>query len=290
MLCAINFDLGRENWFPIKPVEDAKKILIIGGGPAGMEAARIAALRGFKVTLLEKSNELGGQVLAASATPLKGELRNIVNYLKNQLNKLGVDVKMGFEATPEAVKELRPDIVIVATGSKPIIPRVAQGKPNVFTQEEVLTGKVKIGNNVAVWGGEIGCETAISLAEEGKKVTIIDEGTLIERFGIPLPPIRRTWVLSKLLELYSDEKLNVLAETAIRDITSEGILLESRDGKKQVLAVDSIVVAKGRVPNRKLVEELRKDFKNVHEIGDCVKPRNIPAAIEDANYVVRCRI
>lgn len=287
--CSVNFDAGREGQFPITPAEKAKRILVVGGGPGGMEAARIAALRGHEVILCEKSKELGGLVLPASATPLKAELRNIVNYLKVQLKKLKVETRLGVEVTSKTVKELKPDVVIVATGSRPFIPRIARGKPNVMTQDDALMNQAKIGDRVLIWGGVLGCETAISLAEAGKNVTVIGSQRF-ERFASGITPIRIPWVIGKMMELLSEGKFMALSETKVEDITSKGVIAVDPQGNKQTIPTDTVILAVGRRPNRKLAEALRGKVPELYEIGDCVKPRLIDDAIREANYVARCQI
>ncbi|GAG45381.1 unnamed protein product, partial [marine sediment metagenome] len=161
--CAINAEAGRETEMTMTPANKPKKVLVAGGGPGGLEAARVAALRGHKVTLYEQSDRLGGQFRIASLPPMKQELTMAIKYLSDQVKKAGVKVEMGKKATPELVEELKPDVVIVATGGLPLIPRNIPGanRKRVVTAHDVLTEKVRTGHKVAILGGGmVGCETA----------------------------------------------------------------------------------------------------------------------------------
>ena len=174
--CCVNAAVGREAEAKIEPTSKPKKVVVVGGGPGGMEAARVAALRGHKVILYEKNSRLGGQLNLASKPPGREEIQNIVNYLSTQLNKLGVEVKLGVEADVKLIEDLKPDVVIVASGVVPIIPEV-EGieKSNVFLAHDVLAEKVKVGDKVVVvGGGGVGCGVAEFLAQKGKNVTIVE--------------------------------------------------------------------------------------------------------------------
>lgn len=280
--CAINFDAGKEGEFPITPAEKPKKVLVAGGGVAGMEAARIAALRGHEVILCEKSQKLGGLVLVAAAEPIKVELKNIVDYLEAQIRKLLVKVKLEVEVTPEVVQKLKPDAVIIATGSSPKIPSVASGKPNVITQDDLFKGKAKLGDKIVVWGLGLGAETAVSLAKKGKKVTIIGSEM---HLALHLMTVvgRRLWILNKVKQL----GINVLSETRVEDITAGDVTVIDKGGGRRTIPADTVVIAVGRKPNRDLIEALKGRVPELHEIGDCSMPRNIASAIRGANEVAR---
>ena len=161
----------------IQPAEKKRSVLVIGGGPGGMEAARVAALKGHRVTLWERRDALGGNLIPASQPAFKNDYRILIRYLSTQVRKLGVDVKLGKEDTGhEAIQRLKPDVVFIATGSIPIIPEIpGVKKEHVMTANDLLLGKKETGESVVIIGGGIiGCETALFLAQEGKKVTIIE--------------------------------------------------------------------------------------------------------------------
>ena len=296
--CTINYDIQDEP-IPLTTAEKPKKILVVGGGVGGMEAARIATLRGHKVTLIEKDSQLGGMVAALALNPLTGEFGNIVEYLGTQLRKLGVDVRVCKEATGADVEELKPDVVILATGSSPTIPEVAQGKFGVMTHSEASKNMRAIGQRVVVWG-IFGVELAISLAEEGKDVVLLaraGEGSL----GSDISGARRWWLLRKLTDMNivreSPEAMRItnpelLYHVEVEDITTEEIKVKvgGNEGRAKVIPYDTLILSQRfgeRKANDSLFDELQGKVPEVFKIGDCDQVRGILEAIHGANEVVR---
>ena len=297
--CPINYDIQDEP-IPFTPAEKAKKVLVLGGGVAGMEAARIAALRGHKVTLMEKDAELGGLVATLALNPLTTEFRNFVDYLTTQMRKLKVDVKVAKEATLADVQELKPDVVILATGSSATIPEVAEGKPGVMTHSEALKRKKEVGKKVVVWGF-FGSELAIALAEEGKAVVLLGrsgEGSLAS----DLSWARRWYLLRRLTDINVPRAVpeavrlsnpEVLYNANIEDITTEGIKVVSTadNGEtKRVIPYDTLILSRRfgeRKTNDSLFDELQGQVAEVYKIGDCSQVRGIKEAVWTANEVAR---
>ena len=298
--CTVNPACGRERDYVITPAEKKKSVLVIGGGPGGMGAARVAALKGHNVTLWEKGYALGGNLIPAAVPDFKLDYRLLLDYQTTQLKKLGVTVKFGYEATPELVQQMNPDVVFVATGATPIIkphkcmrcgicnlsrfqptycyvPQIAglvkgveDGK--LFTAIDVLLGKKEVGGSVViVGGGMVGCETGLYLAQKGKKVTIVARHEAMHDI---------LWVNA----LDIKEKLDkaggkILINTDVLEITDDGVVISGEKGRKSTLKADTILLAGGMKPEMELSEALQSKLPEVYAIGDCVKPRLVMHAI-----------
>lgn len=280
--CYVNPAVGREREYRVKPAEVAKHVMVVGGGPAGMEAARIAALRGHKVMLYEKTDRLGGSCRFGSAAAFKTEIQDLIRYFEAQLRKLGIVVELGREVTPELVGELRPDVVIVATGAAPFVPDLPGiTRRNVTLAEEVLTGAAKAGANaVVVGGGRIGCEVARFLRENGRRVTIV---TRRSDLAADMTPESRTPVLRKLTEL----GVGVLTNRKLEEVTDTGIVVTDRNWSKQHIEADSVVLAMGQKPRTELRRQLEVAVAELHAIGDCVEPGTIFDAVHQGARIAR---
>jgi 2,4-dienoyl-CoA reductase (NADPH2) len=273
--CAINAQTGKETKRLIKPAAEPKKVTIIGGGPAGMEAARVAALRGHKVTLYEKENKLGGLLNVAILPPYKEELVHLINYLSHQVQKNGVLIKLGEEFTEDALERDMSEVVVVATGRtvpQPDIPGADKG--NVVSVIDVLTCAREVGDRVLiVGGGRSGCETADFLNLQGKQVTILEKG---HRVGIELGPTSRWTYILRFIS--AGVRMERAAE--VTRITEKGVEV-SRNGATEFFAGDTVVLATGTKPNNKLYSQLKGTFAGrLEKIGDCVEPHGIAEAIE----------
>jgi 2,4-dienoyl-CoA reductase-like NADH-dependent reductase (Old Yellow Enzyme family)/thioredoxin reductase len=294
--CTINYDTYPEI-VPLTLADKPKKVIVIGGGVAGMEAARVAALRGHRVTLIERDSNLGGAVDALSLDPLTAEFKNIINYLTSQITKLEVDVRLNNEANAEKIKELNPDILILATGSRPNLPEFAKEKPGVMTHIEALRNPRQVGHKVVVWGF-FGAELAISLADKGKDVTLIGkgaEGSLASDHR----GARRLWILRKLTDSNfaraTPEALRlsnprVFYGIDVHDIAYPIISITDKDGKKSELEYDTLIISQRfgeNQPNDSLFNELKGILPEVYAIGDCSKVRSVTEAIWMANDVSR---
>ena len=280
--CTVNPATGREVDFTIRPSENKKTVLVIGGGPGGMEAARVAALRGHRVALWEKGDTLGGNLIPASKPDFKNDYRTLINYLSTQIKKLGVDIKLGKEATPALIKKMNPEVVFVATGSPPIIPGIpGVEKGNVVTAIDVLLGKKEAGASVVVIGGGIiGCETALYLSQKGRKVTIVEICDSVARDMF--------WVnRMHLLKLLGDADVKILTETRVLQITDESIKVADVCDRESTLEVNTIVLALGLKPDNKLYDTLKGQVVEVYSIGDCKEPRKVINAIWEGFRLAR---
>jgi 2,4-dienoyl-CoA reductase-like NADH-dependent reductase (Old Yellow Enzyme family)/thioredoxin reductase len=292
--CTINYDtqVGR---IPLTPAEKGKKVLIIGGGVGGMEAARVAALRGHKVTLMEKEPELGGMVAALSRTKMTGEFKNLIDYLGTQMRKLNIDVRVCKRVTIADIDEMKPDAVIVACGSSMVIPEVAKGKLGVMDHIQACREPKAIGQKVVIWG-LVAVELAISLAEEGKDVTMIGRGgenTLARDY----PGSRQFYALRKLTDLNlvrvpgteSERVYNpqVLLYVDVKDITAEGIRIRNNEEVEKTIPYDTLIISLQRASNDSFFDQLQGKAAEVYKIGDCAKVGEIREAIWSANAVAR---
>ncbi|MBI5249840.1 MAG: FAD-dependent oxidoreductase [Desulfomonile tiedjei] len=284
--CAINPRLGRERMWVMKPIAAPSKLLVVGGGLAGMEAARVAAERGFSVTLYEKDKDLGGNMALYAGMP-KLHLREFINpvdWLKTQLKKLGVEVKVGTEATEQNVTAANVDKVILATGGTPFKPAIPGiDKPFVFTEDDYLMGKAKLGRKVVVLGGYWGAETAVSLTREKgvEQVTVLEESGDV---GDALDFCRKVNVQAYLAEA----KAVMLTEHRAIAIIDDGIRAIANGQLKDIQA-DTVVVSMGRVANDGLAKTLegKVPVADLKKVGDCNRPNEQPilTAFEEANYI-----
>jgi NADPH-dependent 2,4-dienoyl-CoA reductase/sulfur reductase-like enzyme len=268
---------GREAEFDVEtPAQDKKKVLIIGGGPGGLEAARVAALRGHEVVLYEKQAELGGQMRIAAVPPHKEEVNDLTAYLINQVEGSGVVIERGKEADLKTVQELKPDMVIVATGSEPIIPNIpGVEQENVVTAHEVLRGSASVGEKVVVIGGGlVGCETAEFLADQGKHVTVIE---MLDDIAVDVGPLTRALLLNRMAE----KNIKVLTKSKVREILADEVIIEKEEGTEKITGIDTVVIAVGSKSNNVLLKQIEAAGIPVYTIGDCVKPRKIIEAIHE---------
>ncbi len=274
--CAINADSARELILPkVAPAARPRKVLVVGGGPGGMEAARVARERGHDVTLCEKEDRLGGTLRVAAAAPLTREWRTFTRWHTRQIERLGVKVRLNTEVTRELVAEISPDAVIVATGSSPNREIEGADEPIVITEENVLLEGAATGKRVVVVGGAFwDVETAITLADQGKDVTVIREAETVamNRLG----PIRALPILFGMLQ---ERNVKAMFSTKVLRIEKAGVLVSDAGGNRSLVGADTVVLSLGRTANRRLIDELQGIPAELHEIGDCVSPRSVADAV-----------
>jgi len=283
--CAVNPSCGWEQGSMIYAADRRKKVLVVGGGPAGMEAARVAALRGHKVTLWEKTYALGGNLIPASVPDFKRDYKLLLDYLTTQIKKLGIATRFGIEVTPEKVKKMNPDVVFIATGARAIIPEITgveEGieKGRVVLAADVLLGKKEVGESVIIIGaGMVGSEIALYLAQKGKKVTAVECYDALRDMY---------WVNAKdLKEKLDAAKVNILTHTNVLEITEDGLVIRTDGGETKTLKSQNIVLAVGLEPITDLADALVGELPEVYAIGDCVESRQILNAFWEAFRTAR---
>jgi 2,4-dienoyl-CoA reductase (NADPH2) len=301
--CQVNAALGREREYAIKAAKRKKRFMVVGGGPAGMETARVAALRGHDVFLYEKEPTLGGSLpLAALVKGFEREdLLSLIRYLKTQITKLGVKIHLGTEVNRSLIKEIKPDVLIIATGGIHDVPKLPgiDGR-NVLTSRNLhrklktylkffgprlLSWLTKIwmplGKRVVIMGGGIhGCQTAGFLVKRGRRVTIVETG---KEIGDGLLDVL---VKPHLLMWLADKGVTMMTKIKYDKITDRGLTIAIK-GKKQTIEADTIVTALPLKPNTELLKSLKDGVPEVYAIGDCKEPHLIIDAIADGSHIAR---
>lgn len=251
-----------------------------------MEASRVAALRGHRVTLYEKSKVLGGHLIEASVPSFKKDLQRLLEWYKTELEHLkeAVDIKLGLEVTPDFVQGEKPDVTIIATGSSSIVPDIPGiNGDNVATDIDLLLDNKRAGRKVAVVGGGlIGCEVALWLAQQGKKVTIAE--MLPELMTATRVPHSNRIMLLDLLKLNGVE---VLTKHCLLEFTDEHAVFVDNAFEKRGVRADTFVLSIGLRPNRELYNALVGKTPNLYLIGDARKVHTIMNGIWDAYEVAR---
>ncbi|PKM93230.1 MAG: 2-enoate reductase [Firmicutes bacterium HGW-Firmicutes-1] len=280
--CAVNPACGREKSLAIIPAVDKKNVLIIGGGLSGMETARVCAMRGHQVTLVEKGDQLGGNIIVGSVPDFKKDDRALLKWYTVQLEKLPVDIKLNFRADKKMIEKSNADVVIFATGSKPIKLDLGN-KNNIYTADEILKDNKKAGDNIVfVGGGLVGCETALWLRQQGKNVAIVEAKPQILGGGEDMCFAN----YDMLKDLLVFNEVEVYRNSSIKTIMDDSVLVETPNGEKEIKA-DTVIVAVGYSSQKDLYDTMVGSNKIVYNVGDSRNVHNIMYAIWDANQIAR---
>ncbi len=271
-ICSGNAVLARgDNDYSIKPAEIKKRVVVIGAGVAGVEAARIAAMRGHHVDIYDADDKVGGQMNLACKPPFKQHLALMKPYLERQLEIHNVNVHLGHRVTKQEVLDMNPDAVVCATGLKPATLNI-EGAERAINARDVLEGKNTGKNVVVIGGGSIGCETAELLGKQGKKVAIVE---MTDKLAANTGKTDQT-ILMGHLKGYG---VKLLTECAVEKITAKEVLYKTKNGTVATQKADTVVLAIGDKPDTCLYDSLKDEIKEIYNIGDSNGGGIIPNAV-----------
>ncbi|MBN2039169.1 MAG: FAD-dependent oxidoreductase [Spirochaetes bacterium] len=281
--CAINPVIGNEyeSKFDILP-KIRKKVLVAGGGIGGMQAALTCAERGHEVILCEKTDQLGGILLCEHDVPFKKKLKGYIEKQKRMIGRSGIKVMLNTEATKEFAEKTAPDAIIAAMGAAPVKPDIPGiNSDNVFGAVDIYKNIELAGKNVAVIGGGLaGVELAIYLSMNGRKVTVLE---MLHSLNWGASGVHGAFLDLKIPEYGID----VMLSTRAVEINEKGVLGEDESGGRKFFEADTVIYAAGMKPEWERADELRQAAKEFCRIGDCVSPRNILKANQEACYIAR---
>lgn len=280
--CLMNPKTGREQEFTILPVDRPKRVLIVGGGPAGMECALTAGRRGHQVILMEKSPQLGGNFRLAALPPKREDIKKGLQFFEREMQRLGIQVELGKEATLEDIEKYDPDEVVLATGANPFVPVIpGVEQEHVIFAEDVLLQKKPIGNRVLIIGGGlVGCEVADFLSQRGKVVTLVEMlPTIAPNIDIP-----STFFLRERLE---KQEVEIWTSCKVTKILKDQVMGEKGGEKKAFGPIDCVVLATGYQSPVDLMEKMKTPSYKIRVVGDALKPRDALEAILEGSKVAR---
>lgn len=280
--CMRNPTCGHEVEYTLKMAETKKNILVIGGGPAGLEAATTLKRRGHQVVLYEKEDHLGGQFYLAGIAPRKSEMMDAAVQMGEIAKREGVDIHLETTVDMQLINDIQPDEVIIATGSIPIIPNIPGIKQaNVFQSHDVLKGKMTVGKKVVVIGGGlIGMEVAELLSEQEKTVTVIE---MQDEVAKDIGMLRKVFTIKHAYE----KGIKLLVNSRCVEIKNDVVVINQEGALKEISGIDTVVIAVGSKANKTIAEQLKTTNIPYHVIGDAVQPRKALETIWEGNKVGR---
>jgi len=280
--CAVNPACGRERYYEIRKIEGSKKAMVVGGGVAGMEAARVLKLRGFDVDLYEAGSELGGNIIPGAVPDFKADDRRLLDYYREQMNLLGIHVRLNTNVTADMVKNEKADVTVIAAGSSIKKLPIPDECGKIVSAVDVLLGKAQCGQKVVMAGGGlVGCETALWLAKQGKDVTVVEMLDDVLMSGKPVPHMNKIM----LLDLMTQAGVKKITKSSLLSAGKDGAVVIDRCFRQSTIPADTIVAATGFNANSALFESLYGEVDNLYNVGDSQAAANIMDAIWTANEV-----
>jgi len=280
--CLVNPMLGREKEMAFIPTRNPRKVMVVGGGPGGLNVAWVAAKRGHDVHVYEKRSELGGQLVPGSTPGHKAELRSLIRFQKRQAELFGVKCHLNHEVRAEDIATFKPDVVILATGSLPALPQVEGIDKNiVLTYEDVLDGcPPPYKNVVVVGGGATGLELALHLSEYGCLTTVIE---MLSKIGNGLEAMTKKIIVKQLKE----KNIPILTGTRLSKIEDKGVVVVDKDDRERFIEAEKVVIAIGTRPDTRLYDRIKSLGYEIYQLGDCLEPRNAKEAIYESAVLGR---
>jgi 2,4-dienoyl-CoA reductase-like NADH-dependent reductase (Old Yellow Enzyme family)/thioredoxin reductase len=278
VVCAVNPGLGQEGQDLLRKTKKSKKVFIVGAGPAGLEAAWTAAVKGHQVTLFEKSDQPGGWLRVACLPPHKEELRTLLDHLVDRAVKAGVELHLNSEVQPGALKEKLPEVLILACGASAFLPPIpGVDLPLVVSAVDVLSGRKSVkGEIIIIGGGLVGCETGEFLLEKVPGVVSVTILEMLERMAANLSPSYRPFLLSRLRQM----GIRMETKTLVERITEKGVEVV-RNGAAEFIPGDHVILALGLKEDPAMIDSFQGVAPEIYSIGDCVTPRMIKEAMEE---------
>jgi NADPH-dependent 2,4-dienoyl-CoA reductase/sulfur reductase-like enzyme len=277
--CTVNIQVCQEGATQIEKLPESKKIAVVGAGPGGLEAARVAALRGCDVTIYEASGEIGGVFGAIATASFKKRIKELITWYGVQLKKLGVNIQINTKVTPDSPELKDADAIFVATGSVPMVPPIpGLDDPRVLDVTEAHRNGVSAQKVVICGGGLSGCDSALELAMDGKDVTIVEMMDACARDVMAINKIS----IDRMLAEYH---VNILTSTKVVGVEEGGVKVEKADGSTEVLPAEAIITAFGQKPNADIAEAIADKYPmKTTLIGDCQKVAKAGNAIREGFY------